>query len=68
LTVYAGAHIVIHMTERISKDQAGSLLNKSLRTVDRYIAQGKLTPIKFHNGHVELYRSEVESLLEPVNA
>lgn len=56
------------MTERISKDQAGSLLNKSLRTVDRYIAQGKLTPIKFHNGHVELYRSEVESLLEPVNA
>lgn len=54
------------MTERITKDEAGTLLSKSLRTIDRYIAQGKLTPVKFHNGHVELNRSEVEALLEPV--
>jgi len=58
----------VEIAGRFTRDEAAGRLTVSTRTIDRYIAQGKLTPVKFHNGHVELYRSEVEALLEPVSS
>lgn len=37
----------------------------SLRTLDRYIAQGKIAKQTFHNGRVELIRADIEKLLAP---
>ena len=39
----------------------------SLRTLDRYIAEGVLPKYKFHNGRVKLNRSDIDALLTPAD-
>ena len=59
------------MTERIptedliTKYEAADLLDKSPRTIDRYISDGTLPPLKYHNGRVVVRRSDVLALLTP---
>lgn len=71
MTCYVGAHTVGFMTERIStedlitKPEAARILDKSVRTIDRYLADQTLTPLKYHNGRVVVRRAEVDALLTP---
>jgi hypothetical protein len=53
----------------VSKDEALALWPQSerptIRTLDRYIADGKIRKAKFHNGRVKLHKADVLALLAP---
>lgn len=54
--------------KEMATEEAADMLGVSVRTIRRYIATGKLTAIRYHNGRVRLIRSEVIELAKPVNA
>lgn len=53
----------------VTKDEALDLWpaaeRPTVRTLDRYIADGKIRKAKFHNGRVKVHRSDVIALLAP---
>lgn len=53
-------------SDRITKSEAAQVLGVTSRTIDRYLANGTLTPLKFHNGRVQIASSEVNALLIPL--
>jgi len=75
-----GRYMVTGMTERnnhngaITVTKADALTmwpedeRPSLRTLERYIAEGKIRKETYHNGRVKLVLSDIQALLTPTPA